>query len=196
MFCLFTPGSLSIRLLSLARIDARADWADKPLWFSITKILIWSLSFPYLYLCYCYSFSHRFLFLFSSEIPNFSHLTDDQLKLMIQTNPDSGKPSCGLCLKGFSIRAKVLDHLKVIHANRADQKCSYCPLAFGTKAHLGIHISRKHLEVHRMKKLLNKAVCTSFCFCLLWIIFCVLLPYLLAFFLLDFVTLHLHLWLP
>ena len=117
--------------------------------YKITKCHYFSLSIP----------QKISISIFSSGDPIFADLTDDQLKLMIQANPDSGKPSCGLCLKEFFSRDKVLNHLKAIHANRADQKCSYCPLAFGTKAHLGIHISRKHLEVHRMKKLLNKGVC-------------------------------------
>ena len=107
-----------------------------------------------------WSFFIDFLFSFYSGIPNFANLADDQLKLMIQTSPDSGKPSCGICLKEFFDRINVLNHLKAVHVNRGDQKCCYCPLAFSTKKLLRQHISRKHLEIHRMNKFLNKKVCS------------------------------------
>ena len=90
--------------------------------------------------------------------PGLSGLTDDQIKQFIQTSSTSGQPMCGICLKGYSQRQGVFDHLKSYHGGTANLQCMYCSLLFKTAHHRTIHISQKHREAHRMSKLMEKVV--------------------------------------
>ena len=95
---------------------------------------------------------------FLTSSPGLSGLSDDQIKQLIQTSSTSGQPICGICLKEFSQRQSVFDHLKSHHGGKASHQCMYCSLFFKTLHCRTKHISKKHREAHRMSKLMEKVV--------------------------------------
>jgi hypothetical protein len=95
-------------------------------------------------------------FPFCVGVASFEGLTDHQLKQMIQKSSDSGRMICRICKQDFVNPSSALNHVKAKHVSGSLHPCPYCQLTFKTPSLKNTHVYRKHLELHRISKIIKK----------------------------------------
>jgi len=83
-------------------------------------------------------------------------LPEERLKnLVVCGSGNTKNVFCGICNKVFVRKISAFDHIVSVHTKKRDHKCFFCDEMLPTINLRNIHMSTKHPEEYRAKKLLD-----------------------------------------
>ncbi len=77
---------------------------------------------------------------------------NDRMKILIFTDPDTGKKGCTLCKK---LVARPYDHIENVHLCLAAYQCDFCDKSFKSRNLRAQHVHYNHKEEKKVRMIIS-----------------------------------------